>query len=112
MKYINQLGFKTEAIFNEATTYPLSIICPSHNPLNLKFWLNNKKAFAVKWKYVLPYLDNKQIVSPYFKKLLRYLLFKDGCHIQPQQAFKNMVSPKTYLENDYFNHPEKMYTPI
>lgn len=54
--------------------------CPSHNPMLLKYWINNNESFAIKWKYVINYLEYKNIESPYFKYLLRYLLTGDNVY--------------------------------
>ena len=43
------------------------------NPYSLNNWINNKNAFAIKWKYMLPFLLYKNIQHPFFNYLLRYL---------------------------------------
>lgn len=48
--------------------------CPSHNPYLINQWINNKSSFAIKWKYCISYL-NKDVVSPEFNYLTRYLYY-------------------------------------
>ena len=80
------------------------INCPSHNPLNISSWLNNDNAFAVKWKWILPYLKTNNITSGYFKHLLRYIHI--GKYIDYQFHFK-YIPIDLFRDNDLFDDPEK-----
>tara|TARA_R110001592_G_scaffold18816_3_gene77638 strand:+ start:5261 stop:7135 length:1875 start_codon:yes stop_codon:yes gene_type:complete len=69
------------------------IVCPSHNPFLLHRWIDNKDAFAIKWKYTLPYLLYKNIKNPFFNYLLRYL------HTDEWNLFKNEAEKKGVFPN-------------
>ena len=72
-------------------------VCPSHNPALLRFWIYNKNAFAIKWKYVLPYLLFKNIVNPFFNYQLKYL------HTSEYNLFINKCeSSGVFPEQNYF----------
>ena len=76
--------------------------CPSHNPMLLKYWINNNETFAIKWKYVISYLEYKNLVSPYFKYLLRYILTGENIY-----KFENdgplFIKSTIYKRDDLFN---------
>ena len=66
-------GYKYKVVINTNTiTDKHNIPCPSHNPYLIKQWINNKNAFAIKWKYCISYLNNN-IVSNEFNYLTRFL---------------------------------------
>lgn len=71
--YLNANGFKSEAVIQE-TSYPLvkKIPTPSHNPVNIGYWINNKRAFGIKWKYVLANLADK-LLNNEFKERLKLI---------------------------------------
>lgn len=73
VEYIQSHGFKTDVVIrssilnNNCTT-------PSHNPLNIKKWINNPSCFGVKWKYIISYLENNQsFLNTEIKERLRYI---------------------------------------
>jgi hypothetical protein len=66
-------GYKYKVVINTNTiTDKHNNPCPSHNPYLIKQWINNKMAFAIKWKYCISYLNNK-LVSNEFNYLTRFL---------------------------------------
>jgi hypothetical protein len=75
--YLKSRGCKTGVVIEEETL-PFSnhTQTPSHNPVNISSWINNKKAFGVKWKYMLAYLANKPI-NDEFKERLRLIPIGD-----------------------------------
>jgi len=66
--------------------------CPSHNPYLINQWINNKSAFAIKWKYCISYL-NKDIVSQEFNYLTRFLYY--GPHGTISKGELGNVFPKS-----------------
>jgi hypothetical protein len=94
----------TEYLVNKGYTYNVvikhdSIIskniypCPSHNPYLINQWINNKSSFAIKWKYSISYL-NKDIVSPEFNYLTRFLYY--GPHGTISKGELTNVFPKSF----------------
>lgn len=87
IEHFKNKGYSTGVIFEEEYILRekknLKIACPSHNPSLLIFWVNDKNAFAIKWKYVLPYLLFKNITNSFFNYQLRYL------HTSEYNLFKN-----------------------
>ena len=77
IEYLINIGYKTDCIIKETNIvykyYNKNISCPSHNPFLLKEWIYLPTSFAIKWKYILPYLLFKNIKHPFFNYLLRYL---------------------------------------
>ncbi len=77
--HLTGLGYKTDVIIKENMilsqyfVYKKYISCPSHNPCFLKKWIHLPVSFAIKWKYVLPYLLFNNITHPFFNYLLRFL---------------------------------------
>jgi len=66
-------GYRCKSVFEESEyIMPQPLYCPSHNPYILNQWVNNPKAFAIKWKYSISYLNNES-VSAYFNYLTKYL---------------------------------------
>jgi len=75
-QHLIDIGFKNSVVINyKSINYNDTIyICPTHNPYLINQWINNKSAFAIKWKYCISYL-NKYVVSPEFNYLTRYLYY-------------------------------------
>jgi hypothetical protein len=86
--------------FNNTTS------CISHYPLNLPMWINDKKSFAIKWKYVMYYLNNT-IVSNEFREIFRfihigkYLGYQDCFNIEKNNML-NILNMKIISKN--FQH--------
>ena len=77
-QYLKAHGFKIGVVIAETGLRVLTKIhTPSHNPLNIGCWINNKRTFGIKWKYVLPYLADKPLNNE-FKERLR-LMFIGEC---------------------------------
>ena len=57
--------------FNSDTRY---VQCPMFNKKFLKNWVNEKKTFAIKWKYCISNLTNDD-VSHEFNFLSKYLYY-------------------------------------
>ena len=80
IQHLKSKNYKTGVLFEEddicfkVKDYKNKYFCCiSHNPFLLKYWLNNTNAFAVKWKYTLPYLLFNNITSPFLNFQLKYL---------------------------------------
>lgn len=74
ISYLKNLKINNSAIIRmeDYDSMNCMLSCSSHRMINLQLWINDKKAFAVKWKYMLPYL-NGYFVSTYFCELLKYV---------------------------------------
>jgi len=72
-KYLVDLGYKWNAVI-KSDILDNSLNCPVFNPLNIQKWINNPMSFAIKWKYMISYL-NKEIVSPELNYLTRFLYY-------------------------------------
>jgi hypothetical protein len=72
-KYLVDLGYKWNAVIKN-DILDNSLDCPVFNPLNIQKWINNPMSFAIKWKYMISYL-NKEIVSPELNYLTRFLYY-------------------------------------
>jgi hypothetical protein len=73
--YLVSKGYKYAVVIPENTlVYTNLHNCPSHNPYIIQQWINNPNSFAIKWKYSISYLDNKN-VSPEFNYLTRFLYY-------------------------------------
>jgi hypothetical protein len=71
--YLQSHGFKTGVVIEDNSLPFLNHTqTPSHNPVNISSWINNKRAFGIKWKYVIAYLADKHI-SDEFKERLRLM---------------------------------------
>jgi hypothetical protein len=70
--FLKSGGFTTGVVIEENSLPHLNCHTPSHNPLNIDSWMNNKRAFGIKWKYVLEHLSDKHINNE-FKERLRYM---------------------------------------
>jgi hypothetical protein len=55
IEHFRLIGYKTNCVIN-CESYK-NYLCPSHNPLFLKKWINKPETFAIKWKYVIKYID-------------------------------------------------------
>jgi len=74
-KYLTNQGYKYNVVINKEMIKSIKeYMCPSHNPYLINQWINNKSSFAIKWKYCISYL-NKDIVSPEFNYLTRFLYY-------------------------------------
>jgi hypothetical protein len=72
-KYLVELGYKWNAVI-KSDILDNSVTCPVFNPLNIQKWINNPMTFAIKWKYMISYL-NKESVSPELNYLTRFLYY-------------------------------------
>ena len=73
VEYIQSHGFKTDVVV-KSTTLNNYCTTPSHNPLNIKKWINNPWCFGVKWKYIISYMENNQsFLNTEIKERLRYI---------------------------------------
>jgi hypothetical protein len=75
-QYLVDKNYKYNVIVSEKElNYQKNIHhCPSHNCFVIEQWINNKKAFAIKWKYCISYLSNN-IVSKEFNYLTKFLYY-------------------------------------
>jgi hypothetical protein len=66
-------GYKYDSVFKEYEYIcDAGLHCKSQHPYILDQWINKPKAFAIKWKYTISYLNN-EAVSTYFNYLTKYL---------------------------------------
>lgn len=88
-KYLIDKGYKHNVVIN-IDTLCQKVNCPAFNPANIDKWINNPDSFAIKWKYMISYL-NKNKVSPELNYLTRYLHYGKYGYIS--KAEKNGVFP-------------------
>ena len=63
-----------------------------YEPITVKKWINNPNTFAIKWKYIISYL-NKDVVSPELNYLTRFLYY--GPYGTISKGELNNVYPKS-----------------
>jgi hypothetical protein len=90
-KYLINKGYKHNVVIN-VDTLCQTVCCPVFNPANIDKWINNPDSFAIKWKYMISYL-NKNMVSSELNYLTRYLHY--GKHGYISNAEKIGVFPKS-----------------
>ena len=72
-KYLVDLGYKWNVVI-KSDILDNNLKCPVFNPLNIQKWINNPMSFAIKWKYMISYL-NQNIASPELNYLTRFLYY-------------------------------------
>jgi hypothetical protein len=72
--HLVNMGYKCNTVVKIKDIDNKNIICPIFNPVNLKTWINNPNTFAIKWKYMISYL-NQNMVSPELNYLTRFLYY-------------------------------------
>jgi hypothetical protein len=70
-KYLIDKGYKHNVVI-KIDTLDQTLVCPVFHPGNIGKWINNPDSFAIKWKYMISYL-NQNNVSPELNYLTRYL---------------------------------------
>ena len=70
----NNISFSTYEVIKNNELETKNVICPVFNPVNIQKWINNPNTFAIKWKYMISYL-NQKIVSPELNFLTRFLYY-------------------------------------
>ena len=112
--YLKKMDFKIKAVINKDSynfqppkifRYNTNNIvsCPSHNPLNISSWINNSKTFAIKYKYILPYLKESNLNNE-FKERLRHI------HIGKYQGFEwhfPKINIDLFRDNNIFGNEKK-----
>ena len=73
-KHLVNMGYKWNTVIKYKDIDNKNIICPVFNPVNVKTWINNPNTFAIKWKYIISYL-NQNVVSPELNYLTRFLYY-------------------------------------
>jgi hypothetical protein len=73
-KYLVNKGYKWNTVIKFGEIDNKNVICPVFNPVNIQKWINNPNTFAIKWKYMISYL-NQNIVSPELNYLTRFLYY-------------------------------------
>jgi len=94
-------GYKNNVVISDASLNKpklINIVCPSHNPLLLNQWINNKTAFAIKWKYTISYL-NDTTVSRDLNFLTKNLYYGQYGLISKAEKEGSFVSSKYFEEN-------------
>ena len=71
--FINK-GYKCNAVIKIKDLETTNVRCPVFNPINITKWINNPNTFAIKWKYMISYL-NQNMVSPELNYLTRFLYY-------------------------------------
>ena len=72
-EFIKNSGYKVNSIIKDTDLISDVVLpCKVFHPYSISQWVNNKKSFAIKWKYCISYLNNK-FVSGYFNYLAKYL---------------------------------------
>ena len=72
-KYLVEKGYKCDVVI-KGNTYDNTVCCPVFNPVNINKWIHNPNSFAIKWKYMISYL-NQNIVNPELNYLTRFLYY-------------------------------------
>jgi hypothetical protein len=73
--FLRDCGFNFDIVIKESELKnPGGFSCPSHNPHLLSQWIKNPNAFAIKWKYIVSYI-NASNVSKYFNFLTKYIYY-------------------------------------
>ena len=73
-KHLVNKGYKWNTVVKIKDLNTNNIICPVFNPINIRKWINNPNTFAIKWKYMISYL-NQNIASPELNYLTRFLYY-------------------------------------
>ena len=73
-KYLVNKGYKYNTVIKINDLNTIRVTCPVFNPVNIQRWINNPNTFAIKWKYMISYL-NQHIVSPELNYLTRFLYY-------------------------------------
>jgi len=73
-KYLVNKGYKWNTVIKSKDLDTNNVICPVFNPVNIQKWINNPNTFAIKWKYMISYL-NQNIASPELNYLTRFLYY-------------------------------------
>ena len=73
-KYLVNKGYKYNTVIKINDLNTIRVNCPVFNPVNIQKWINNPNTFAIKWKYMISYL-NQNIVSPELNYLTRFLYY-------------------------------------
>jgi len=72
-KYLIDKGYKCDVVI-KGNTYDNTVCCPVFNPININKWIHNPNSFAIKWKYMISYL-NQNTVNPELNYLTRFLYY-------------------------------------
>jgi len=86
IEYLISLGFKYNSVIKLNTlNIPSNTLCPIFNPIIINQWINREETFAIKWKYMLNYINNND--NQIFNYLVRYLHFgSNGIMGNPQKS--------------------------
>ena len=72
-QYLVNRGYKCNVVI-KCNTYNNTVCCPVFNPVNINKWINNPNSFAIKWKYMISYL-NQNTLNPELNYLTRFLYY-------------------------------------
>ena len=78
---------------------------PSHNPLNISSWINNERAFGLKWKYIIAYLKEDNL-NYEIKERLKYIHI--GKYIGYQFHFPQ-IPIDLYRDNNLFGNETDIF---
>jgi hypothetical protein len=114
--FLKEHGFTTGAVIDKGV-YPFQppkifrynrynvINGPSHNPLNISSWINNDRAFGLKWKYILAYLKEDNLNNE-IKERLKYMHI--GKYIGYQFHFPH-IPIDLYRDNNLFGNETDIF---
>lgn len=71
--HLKNKGYKHNVVI-DVNTLDRTLICPPFNPGNIYKWINNLDSFGIKWKYMISYLNEKNVSSE-LNYLTRYLYY-------------------------------------
>jgi hypothetical protein len=71
--YLRTKGYRHNTVIKTDILYN-NIVCPVFNPINIYKWINKPETFAIKWKYMLSYI-NPNFVSQELNYLTRFLCY-------------------------------------
>ena len=73
-KYLISKEYKFNSVISiSSLILPNNLSCPIFHPDIYEQWINRKETFAIKWKYMLNYMNLKLINNPILNYLTRYV---------------------------------------
>jgi hypothetical protein len=73
--YLINKGYKYNTVVNyKDLNYPINTLCLVFNPIVIEQWIHSPNTFAIKWKYMISYL-NENNLSKELNYLTRFLYY-------------------------------------
>jgi hypothetical protein len=75
LQYFIDRGYKYNVVIpKNSLSYDESLVCPIFHPFTVQQWVSNKKTFAIKWKYMISYINEKDSTQE-MNFLTRFLFY-------------------------------------